>query len=86
MNYKEFFIWLDGFMTNRDRTTIKESDIESIVETMKKVKEDDDEIATRILKRRDEFHRTILPSIKVDPLPNAPKIICENDKENNSFQ
>ena len=40
INYKEFYVWLDGFMTNRDWTTIKQVDIESIQEKMKEVKDD----------------------------------------------
>ena len=37
MNYKEFYIWLDGFMTNRSWTVIKQTDIESIQNKMKDV-------------------------------------------------
>ena len=39
LTYKEFYIWLEGFMTNRDWTTIKQVDIETIQGKMKKVKE-----------------------------------------------
>jgi hypothetical protein len=39
INYKEFYVWLDGFMTNRDWSTIKQVDIESIQEKMKEVKD-----------------------------------------------
>ena len=38
MTHKEFFIWLDGFLTNRSWTVVKESDIDSIKEKMKEVK------------------------------------------------
>ena len=41
MTYKEFYIWLDGFMTNREWTVIKEIDIETIQEKMKEVKNGD---------------------------------------------
>jgi hypothetical protein len=41
MTYKEFYIWLDGFMTNREWTVIKEIDIETIQEKMKEVKNSD---------------------------------------------
>jgi hypothetical protein len=47
MNYKEFYIWLDGFMTNREWTVIKEIDIETIQEKMKEVKNGDIEIKIR---------------------------------------
>ena len=40
LTYKEFYVWLDGFMTNRDWTTIKEVDIESIQDKMKEVKDE----------------------------------------------
>ena len=40
MTHKEFYIWLEGFMTNRDWTTIKQVDIESIQNKMKEVKDE----------------------------------------------
>jgi len=40
MTYKEFYIWLEGFMTNRDWAVIKEVDIETIQEKMKDVKDE----------------------------------------------
>lgn len=40
MSYKEFFIWLDGFMTNRRWTVIQQLDIEIIQNKMKEVKDD----------------------------------------------
>ena len=39
MTHKEFYIWLEGFMTNRDWVVIKQIDIETIQEKMKEVKE-----------------------------------------------
>jgi hypothetical protein len=39
MTYKEFYIWLEGFMTNRYWVDIKQIDIETIQEKMKEVKE-----------------------------------------------
>jgi len=41
ITHKEFYIWLEGFMTNRSWVTFKETDVESIKEKMKEVKEDD---------------------------------------------
>ena len=38
--YKEFYFWLDGFMTNRDWTTFNQVDIETIKEKMGQVKEE----------------------------------------------
>jgi hypothetical protein len=40
MTHKEFFVWLEGFMTNRDWTTIKQVDIEVIQKKMKEVKDE----------------------------------------------
>ena len=40
MTHKEFYIWLDGFMSNREWTVIREIDIETIKEKMKEVKDD----------------------------------------------
>lgn len=37
MTHKEFYIWLKGFMTNRDWTVIREIDIETIQEKMNEV-------------------------------------------------
>jgi hypothetical protein len=37
MTHKEFTIWLEGFLTNRDWTTIKEGDIIAIKERLKEV-------------------------------------------------
>ena len=38
MTHKEFYIWLEGFMTNRAWTDFKQTDIETIQEKMKEVK------------------------------------------------
>jgi hypothetical protein len=37
MNYKEFYIWLNGFMTNRRWTDFTQSDIGTIQQKMKEV-------------------------------------------------
>jgi hypothetical protein len=37
ITYKEFYVWLEGFMTNREWTVIREIDIEAIKEKMKEV-------------------------------------------------
>jgi hypothetical protein len=41
MTYKEFYIWLDGFMTNRRWTVIQQIDIETIQGKMREVKDVD---------------------------------------------
>ena len=49
MTYKEFYLWLEGFMTNRE--WVVEKDLETIKEKMKEVSE-----TTNITKRdRDNF-------------------------------
>ena len=40
MTHKEFYIWLEGFMTNRRWVDIKQIDIETIQEKMKEVKDE----------------------------------------------
>jgi hypothetical protein len=47
MTHKEFYIWLDGFMTNRRWTDFTQKDIETIQEKMKEVKDDGVEIKIR---------------------------------------
>jgi hypothetical protein len=65
MTYKEFYFWLEGFMTNRDWTLIKQTDIESIQDKMKEVK---DEIPSLGGKQR---HDWMVP-IPVNPFtPNG---------------
>lgn len=39
MDYRDFYIWLDGFMTNRSWTIIRELDIETIQTKMKEVRD-----------------------------------------------
>ena len=40
MTHKEFYIWLEGFMTNKRWTDFKQIDIETIQEKMKEVKDE----------------------------------------------
>jgi hypothetical protein len=61
MNYKEFYIWLDGFMTNRSWTVIQQADIEGIQEKMKEVKE---------VNQPGMFDPNRIP-IPVNPFPNT---------------
>ena len=49
MNYKDFYYWLDGFMTNRSWTTIQQIDIETIQEKLKEVKGDSDVNVDKIM-------------------------------------
>ena len=60
LTYKEFYIWLEGFMTNRDWTTIKQVDIETIQGKMKEVKEEN----------KFGIAEPYMVPIPVNPLPN----------------
>lgn len=79
MTHKEFYVWLEGFMTNREWTEIREIDVESIKEKMKEVSE-----TTNITKRdRDNFldnKRELLgENWNTHPYkPTGPKIIFHN--------
>jgi hypothetical protein len=61
MTYKEFYIWLEGFMTNRSWTVIQQSDIEGIQNKMKEVKE---------VNQPGMFDPNRIP-IPVNPFPNT---------------
>ena len=84
MTYKEFYVWLDGFMTNRSWTTIKQVDIESIQEKMKEVKDDSKEDIKNFLLKRECETRTqlfgtnpieIKPRKDDDDLGKPPRIV-----------
>jgi hypothetical protein len=61
MTHKEFYIWLEGFMTNRSWTVIQQADIEGIQEKMKEVKE---------VNQPGMFDPNRIP-IPVNPFPNT---------------
>lgn len=75
MTHKEFYIWLDGFMTNRRWTVIQQIDIETIQEKMKEVK---DEPRIGIA----EPYRVPIPlnpfPIKDDPFKPPYEVYCGN--------
>ena len=79
MTYKEFYFWLDGFMTNRDWTTIKQVDIESIQEKMKEVTDDFDlEKFSKFSKTRQQYFNPIsvpLTTKDEDDLGKPPRIV-----------
>ena len=81
MTYKEFYIWLEGYLTDKLESSIVE--LSPIIKKMSEVNENS--ILDGLQKRKNEFHRTILPTIKIEPHPKVPKIICQDDKENSSF-
>ena len=80
MTHKEFYIWLDGFLTNRSWTVVQESDIDSIKEKMLQVKDENEfDIAKfRHLgnKKTSVLQPVVVPSIKQDDdLGHPPRIV-----------
>lgn len=77
MNHKEFFIWLDGFLTNRSWTVVKESDIDAIKDKMKEVKGDNeiDWNSLRSNKQKSPFNPITIPLGDKDDLGYPPKIV-----------
>ena len=79
MTHKEFYIWLDGFMTNRRWTDFKQGDIETIQEKMKEVKDEPQELV-----KITPFERIPVP-INPFPIQDNPykppfEVYC-NDKQ-----
>ena len=77
MTHKEFYIWLDGFLTNRSWTVVKESDIDAIKEKMKDVKGefDLDWNSLRTNKQTSPFNPVTIPLGDKDDLGYPPKIV-----------
>jgi len=61
MTHKEFYIWLDGFMTNRRWTSITQVDIETIQKKMKEVTSDTSTTS---------FRRFEPVPVPINPIPN----------------
>ena len=84
MTHKEFYIWLDGFMTNRSWTVIQQSDIEGIQNKMKEVKEVNQPgmfDPNRIPLPVNPFPNTANPTI--DPYKPPFEIYCKNSTQLN---
>jgi len=78
MTHKEFYIWLEGFLTNRSWEVIQESDIDSIKEKMKEVKGDFDIERLEGLrqnKRTSPFNPVTIIRGDEDDLGRPPKIV-----------
>lgn len=80
MTHKEFYIWLDGFMTNRRWTTITQNDIETIQEKMKEVKE---ETPKPLIQRYEQIPVPINPLPKTDPYSPPFEVYCETKQQLN---
>jgi hypothetical protein len=71
MTHKEFYIWLEGFMTNRSWVTFKETDVESIKEKMNEVKDVDPFFPDPTITVPSPFNPVIMP-LKKDDDPYKP--------------
>ena len=83
MTYKDFYIWLDGFMTNRDWTTIKQIDIETIQQKMKGVVDENVKPTIQPLIRTYEQIPVPINPIKDDPYSPPFEIYCGNKQQLN---
>ncbi len=77
MTHKEFYIWLDGFLTNRCWTVIKQKDIESIKDKMKEVRGESeiDWSSLRSNKQTSPFNPVTIPLGDKDDLGHPPRIV-----------
>jgi hypothetical protein len=75
ITHKEFYIWLDGFLTNRCWTVIKQKDIDVIKDKMKEVKGDIDLNSLRTNKQTSPFNPVTIPLGDKDDLGHPPKIV-----------
>jgi hypothetical protein len=83
ISYKEFYFWLEGFMTNREWTEIREIDIESIKEKMKEVSETTNDNKSYMGDYLGTKRREILgENWNTHPYkPAGPKIIFHNEDQ-----
>jgi len=80
ISHKEFYVWLEGFMTNREWTVIRQIDIETIKDKMKEVSD---------IPNIDKQDRVNFSNLKRELLgenwnsqpfkPTGPKIIFNNE-------
>ena len=77
MTHKEFYIWLDGFLTNRSWTVIQQTDIESIKDKMKEVRGESeiDWSSLRSNKQTSPFNPVTIPLGDKDDLGHPPRIV-----------
>jgi hypothetical protein len=85
MTYKEFYFWLDGFVTNRHWTQYRNEEITLILQKMKEVK--DDASSLEDLKKRPDWLPIPVPvnpfSPNKDPLSPPWEITCETKTQLN---
>jgi len=78
MTHKEFYIWLDGFVTHRHWTQYTKVEVDLILEKMKEVKDEPQE-SVKIT----PFERIpvpINPFPKIDPYSPSWDVTCKNEK------
>lgn len=75
MNHKEFFIWLDGFLTNRSWEVIQQTDVEAIKDKMKEVTGEFDLNSLRSNKQTSPFNPVTIPLGDKDDFGHPPKIV-----------
>lgn len=73
ITYKEFYIWLEGYLHNKLEN--EKIEIYPIVEKMNQV--GDKTMSDIMDRRKNEFHNL--------PINVKPKLICEDDKEDNTL-
>jgi hypothetical protein len=82
MTYKDFYIWLDGFMTNREWTTIKQIDIETIQQKMKVVVDENVKPTQPLIRTYEQIPVPINP-IKDDPYSPPFEVYCGDKQQLN---
>jgi hypothetical protein len=85
MTYKEFYIWLDGFVTNRHWTQYRQIEVDLILQKMKEVNEVEE---TDLGKMRNNPFQPIPVPVNPFPKTNDPlsppwEITCETKQQLN---
>ncbi len=78
LSYKEFYIWLEGYLHGKLEN--KEIEISPIVEKMGQVKE---EISKPLIKRYEQIPVPINPIPKTDPYSPPFEVYCGNKQQLN---
>jgi len=82
MTHKDFYLWLEGFMTNREWTVIREIDIESIKDKMKEVSETSNDNKLNLDNHLGIKRELLGENWNTHPYkPTGPKIIFHNQDQ-----
>ena len=86
MTYKEFYFWLDGFVSQRHWTQYRAEEVDLILEKLKEVKDDSSSL-DGLKKRPDWLPIPVpvnpLPLKTTDPLSPPWEITCETKQQLN---